>query len=84
MFLNALRPGMTVVDGGAHIGYYSVYAAQRVGSGGTVYAIEPSKENRSLLTKNLRTQGLTRVCVLPYTAGATNEDACFRLPQAAT
>lgn len=72
-FLNALRPGMTVVDVGAHIGYYSVHAAQRVGSAGTVYAIEPSQENRTLLTKNLRAQGLTRVRVLPYAAGATNK-----------
>ena len=68
-FLNAHCPGMNV--GGASS--YSVHAAQRVGSGDTGYAIEPSQENRSRLTKTMA-EGLTHVsCV------ATGEVCFIRL-----
>lgn len=32
LFRRTVKPGMTVVDVGAHIGYYTVIAARRVGS----------------------------------------------------
>jgi FkbM family methyltransferase len=34
------RPGSIVIDAGAHIGYFSVEAARRVGGGGEVHAFE--------------------------------------------
>lgn len=37
-----LRPGMTVVDVGANVGYYTAMAAAGVGPSGKVVAIEPS------------------------------------------
>src|SRR6185295_10110500 len=37
-FLQALRPGMTVVDVGASVGFYTVLAANAVGPTGTVHA----------------------------------------------
>lgn len=36
-----LKPGMTFVDVGAHIGYYSLWAAKLVGETGMVLAFEP-------------------------------------------
>lgn len=36
-----LRTGMTVVDVGANVGYYTALAASRVGSTGRIFAIEP-------------------------------------------
>jgi FkbM family methyltransferase len=40
---NYLRPGMTFVDVGANVGYYTALAAMRVGgNGGRVVAFEPS------------------------------------------
>ena len=36
-----LKPGMTVVDIGANIGYYTALAASKVGPEGRIYAIEP-------------------------------------------
>jgi len=36
-----LRPGMTVVDVGANVGYYTALAAASVGPAGGVFAIEP-------------------------------------------
>lgn len=38
----ALKPGHTVVDVGANVGYFTALAAQRVGPAGRVVAIEPS------------------------------------------
>jgi FkbM family methyltransferase len=36
-----LIPGMTVIDVGANVGYYTALAASRVGSKGRIFAIEP-------------------------------------------
>jgi FkbM family methyltransferase len=47
-----LHPGMTVIDIGANIGYYSVLASRIVGDSGHVFAIEPEPKNRALLAKN--------------------------------
>src|ERR1051326_4399342 len=49
-----VRPGMTVFDLGAHVGYYSRFLSKLVGPAGVVYAFEPNPENRAALRKNLR------------------------------
>ena len=46
-----LSLGMTFVDLGAHIGFFTLMAAKQVGQDGSVYAFEPSPENFELLTK---------------------------------
>ncbi len=43
LFRQLLRPGMTVVDLGAHIGHYTVLSALAVGDSGHVYAFEPDQ-----------------------------------------
>jgi len=48
-----LRPGMTVLDLGANIGYFSVIAAALVGENGQVHAFEPMPQNLIRLRKNL-------------------------------
>ena len=48
-----LKPGMTVVDGGANDGIYSLFAARRVGPGGVVLGIEPSGREYQRLLANL-------------------------------
>lgn len=48
-----VKPGMTVVDVGAHIGYYSLLSAKLVGSQGKVFAFEPDPMYYSLLEKNI-------------------------------
>ncbi len=49
-----LRPGMSVMDVGANIGYYALLEASLVGPGGNVYALEPFPRNFDLLTRNVR------------------------------
>lgn len=51
----AIAKGSVVVDIGANIGTFAVYAAR---SGARVYAYEPSRESFELLCKNLDANGL--------------------------
>lgn len=48
-----LPVGGVFVDIGAHVGYFTVRALQRVGAGGAVYAIEPWDRVRELLALNV-------------------------------
>jgi tRNA (mo5U34)-methyltransferase len=49
-----LRPGMNVLDIGAHHGYYTLLASRKVGLRGLVLAIEPSPRERERLRLHLR------------------------------
>jgi FkbM family methyltransferase len=53
LFKRVLAPGMTVVDLGANIGYFSVLAAGLVGNTGQVHAFEPEARCFARLKKNL-------------------------------
>ena len=53
LFQRLLRPGMTVVDGGAHVGLYTVLAAHRVRPDGLVIAVEPDLYNIAALRANV-------------------------------
>ncbi|MEL7239106.1 MAG: FkbM family methyltransferase, partial [Planctomycetota bacterium] len=53
-----VRPGMTFVDAGANIGYFSLRVAQLVGPAGRVHAFEPDPVNRQRLLDNLDRNGL--------------------------
>ncbi len=68
-YLSALlRPGQRFVDVGAHVGYFTVLAAQRVGPTGSVLAFEPEERNLDLLRRNVARRGLGNVEVLPVAA----------------
>lgn len=49
LFRQYLCPGMNVLDIGANMGYFSLFAASLVGPEGRVYSWEPSSENVKLL-----------------------------------
>ncbi len=49
MLLKSLKPGMTVVDVGANVGYYTILMSKRVGNSGKVFAFEPDPLNFSIL-----------------------------------
>ena len=52
-----LRPGETVVDGGAAYGYFTLLAADLVGAEGRVVAVEPQARLAGLLVRSLRLNG---------------------------
>ena len=74
-----LRPGMTMVDVGAHIGYYTLLAAARVGPRGRVFAVEPAEENVALLRENLARARAGHVTVLPFAAGGSDAVRSFAI-----
>jgi FkbM family methyltransferase len=48
-----VQPGDCVWDVGANVGLYALYAALRVGQGGTVIAFEPAADNHAALCRNV-------------------------------
>jgi len=56
-----LLPGMTLVDLGAHLGYFSLIAATCVGPSGRVYAFEPQPEIYDLLVTNIEVNDLQSI-----------------------
>lgn len=57
VFRDTIKRGMTVVDIGAHIGYFTLVAAELVGREGKVFAFEPEPRNFSLLKRNVDLNG---------------------------
>ena len=53
LFQETIKPGMLVIDIGAHIGYYTLLAAKLSGPTGKVYAFEAERNNHAVLIKNL-------------------------------
>ena len=53
--------GQIVFDIGAHIGFYTLLAAKKVGNSGLVVAFEPDQESFNLLKKNIQINGFTNV-----------------------
>jgi FkbM family methyltransferase len=47
------KPGMTVMDLGANLGYLTLFFAGKVGDKGRVYAVEPDPMNYQLLHENI-------------------------------
>jgi FkbM family methyltransferase len=69
VFEKFCRPGMTVVDVGANLGYFTLLASKLVEPNGRVIALEPNSENCRLLLSSLRLNGLSNVDLFPVAAG---------------
>lgn len=59
----SLKEGDVFVDVGAHIGYYTLLAAKKVGTG-KVYAFEPHPDNIAILQKNIEVNGYSNVEII--------------------
>jgi|GEM_PF-727921 len=55
------RPNDVVIDVGANIGYFTIYASRKVGKDGLVIALEPMDEAYDCLMKNLRLNRISNV-----------------------
>src|SRR5262249_35462499 len=77
-FLAAVRPGHTVYDLGANVGWFSLLAGRRVGAGGRVVAFEPDLQNAALAERNAARNGLANVTVVPAAVGDRDGWASFR------
>lgn len=54
-FERLLQPGMTVLDIGAHVGYYARIASRLIGPQGQVFAFEPHPRTYATLQRNIAT-----------------------------
>ena len=70
---SVLRPGMTVLDIGAHHGLYTLLASRKVGMRGRVLAFEPSVRERNNLLRHLR---LNRCSNVDVEAVALGSESC--------
>jgi FkbM family methyltransferase len=64
----SLKPGDSVLDIGANIGFHTIQMASRVGPEGRVYAFEPVPANLALLEKSIDENGLRDRIVLERAA----------------
>ena len=73
-FSEQIRPGMTVVDVGANIGFYTLVFADLVGAAGKVIAFEPHPDLYRAAAENVRRNGKSGIvrihnCALGAQAG---------------
>lgn len=66
-----LQPGMTVLDVGAHHGFYTLLASRYIGDSGRVFAFEPSPRERRKLNWHLRWNRCSNVEVLGTALGSS-------------
>ena len=66
-----LKEGMTVLDIGANIGYYSLLASRLVGDKGKVFAFEPFPQSFLLLQKNIEANGFKNI--IPVAKAVSNQ-----------
>lgn len=74
-----LRPGMTVLDIGAHHGFYTLLASHKVGPRGRVIAFEPSPRERKFLLRHLSLNRCKNVSVESFALGSQEVEADFFL-----
>jgi FkbM family methyltransferase len=70
-----LKPGMTFVDVGAHVGQYSLLASGLVGGEGNVHSFEPEPETFALLQHNVLINGLRNVHLARCALAKSSRDA---------
>jgi FkbM family methyltransferase len=75
-----LRPGMTFVDVGAQVGYFSIMAAALVGPAGGVHSFEPDSDCFSRLLQNSLTYPWVKVHNSAV-ADITGETSFYRSPK---
>jgi FkbM family methyltransferase len=62
-FQSLIQPGAVVFDVGANLGYFTLLAANRVGSSGRVVAFEPDPQSMEKLRRNLALNDFTNITV---------------------
>lgn len=72
-----LEPGDTVIDIGAHVGYFTMLASALVGPAGRVFAFEPERVNYAQLLEHVVINRATNVVPLHMAVGAVPSVADF-------
>lgn len=72
VYSSLIKPGMTVLDIGANIGFLTLVFSRLAGETGRVLAIEPDPENFALLVRNVRENGRANVTCENCAVGREN------------
>jgi FkbM family methyltransferase len=70
-----VQPGMTVLDIGAHHGFYTLLLSRVTGSRGMVFSFEPSPRERKALLRHVSLNRCKNVKVQPLALGAEKKEA---------
>jgi FkbM family methyltransferase len=81
LFKDAVKPGATVLDIGANIGYFTLAAARRAGADGKVYAFEPGPDNFRLLVRNIELNEFANVTAIPKAVGNESKTVTLTLAE---
>lgn len=76
-----LRPGDTMIDVGANVGYYTVLAGLLVGPSGRVLAFEPQEAVHAELERNVALNCLGNVQTWKAGLGESRHEARFYVPE---
>lgn len=63
-----IQPGMTVIDIGANLGYYTIKMGLKVGPNGRVFSFEPNPQLVPFIAQNIAINGFDSRCTLFATA----------------
>jgi FkbM family methyltransferase len=74
-----IKPGMVFLDLGANIGLHTILASRRVGSKGTVIAVEPSSREFRRLQANVKLNRLKNVILLNIAASDSRSTATLHI-----
>ena len=78
-----IQPGDTVIDIGAHVGFFSVFAARKA-KRGRVYSFEPAPQNFALLQKNVALNGIKNIVLHQAAVSRSRGEKDFILYQGST
>lgn len=76
---SVLKPGMVMLDVGANDGFFTIFAARRVGEAGQVFAFEPSEQEYNRLQANLALNQLHNVRPLKKAVADRNGQGLLRI-----
>lgn len=76
-FIRTIKPGNTVYDIGANVGFYTLLSSVLVGPKGKVIAFEPLPRNVFLLTKHMQINHCPNVTIYQYAVSDNTGEACF-------
>lgn len=74
LLTDIVRPGMTVVDVGANLGYFTLLMAELVGPTGHVHAFEPNADLARRMTQSLAINGFETIVTVHEQALADTEN----------
>jgi len=66
---------VTIIDIGAHYGYFSIFANKNTNNQSTIFAIEPSIMNFEKMTSNINENKIENIITLNCAVGTKNENA---------